>query len=123
MNVAGTDDDADGPGSGGRLLGRRTILATSTQHGALKRDLLLGRHGFDLGDQRPVGDEARVLDVEAEALALDRGAVLFGDPGRVAGKGGVDAQANIGLDRIGSGAGTAQADLLLRGEGDVDLAG
>ncbi len=49
------------------------------------------------------------------------GAVLLGHAGRVAGEGGVDADADVGAYGIGGGAGAAEANLLLRGEAHVDL--
>ena len=121
VDVARTHGDPHRAGAGGRLLRRSPVLPAGREHGALVGDVVCLGERLDLGHQPLVGDEARIADMEAEAFALGRGAVLFRHAGRVAGKRDVDADADVGLDGVGRGAGAAQADLLLCGEDHVDF--
>jgi len=122
VDISGADDDAGGASAGHGLLHGGAVLSAGGEDGALELDFGFGGGVFEFVDERGVGDEAGVHDVESDALALLVGHFFFGDTGGVAGEGDVESDADVGLHGVGGGFGAAEADLFLDGEGADDLA-
>lgn len=123
VNILDGAGKADGAYTAPGTLHGRPILAPAGENCALAADAMLRGDAFEIVDESHIGDHGAVHDVQADAVSSDGDTFFVGDAGRFAAESRVAGDGKIGVDSVGCGPGTAQADFFLDRPDGVDFAG
>lgn len=123
VDVAGGDAEGDAGASGGGALEGAAVGAAAGEDFELVGDGVAGGEVAEMFDEEGVADHGPVHEFDADAGAEGGDLGVGAAAGVIGGDGGVEGDADVGLDAEGGGGGAAEADFLLGGGDGDDGAG
>ncbi|MCW3055252.1 MAG: hypothetical protein JWN14_4422, partial [Chthonomonadales bacterium] len=122
VDVAGRDGEGEGGHTASAALDAAGVGAAAGQDLQLVFDAFGFCNVSEVADQFRVAEERRVYDLDRGAVAELGHLILVGNAGQIDSKRYVEGDADVGLEGVGGGSRTPQADLFL-GRGDRENAG